>query len=303
MKIEELMQIHLQFKVRGSMRYLHPTTMPLWSLMQGIQENKKLADLTAEGRAIEDKDVLAKWKPHNLMSVYLGVRFKNTEDGLRRANAEQICEYTGLAGFDFDNVDPQKTLRLLRDVPHVICAAVSISGCGVWCVAPVAASSHKEFILCFAEAAETFKSAGIYGQDLGAFDPTRARFIAFSPEAWWRWDAEGDIPSFMPCGDILKLHTTKKQRKSLKLPKGYKISPELAFDEVRRELETIDTIPDGERNNEKARMCGKLKLVAKKAGVSPAAYYQPFIDAWDKVGSTHNKTVSIANRLLLGGEK
>ena len=39
---------------------------------------------------------------------------------------------------------------------------------------------------------------------------------------------------------------------------------------------------------------------ASKAGVAPAAYFQAFVDEWDKQGSTHKKTVSMANRLLLG---
>ena len=44
----------------------------------------------------------------------------------------------------------------------------------------------------------------------------------------------------------------------------------------------------------------RLKAIAKKAGVNPAAYFQAFVDEWDKQGSTHKKTVSMANRLLLG---
>ena len=78
------------------------------------------------------------------------------------------------------------------------------------------------------------------------------------------------------------------------------MSPELAFDEVRQELSTAATTADGERNTEKARQCGRLKAIAKKAGVNPAAYFQAFVDTWDEVGSTHKKTVSMANRLLLG---
>jgi len=69
---------------------------------------------------------------------------------------------------------------------------------------------------------------------------------------------------------------------------------------VRQELSRAATTADGERNTEKARQCGRFKAIAKKAGVNPAAYVQAFVDTWDEVGSTHKKTVSMANRLLLG---
>ena len=91
-----------------------------------------------------------------------------------------------------------------------------------------------------------------------------------------------------------------RSRAESRQPAGYKLSPELAFDEVRQELATAATTADGDRNTEKARQCGRLKAIAKKAGVNPAAYFQAFVDEWDKQGSTHKKTISMANRLLLG---
>jgi len=154
---------------------------------------------------------------------------------------------------------------------------------------------------CFADGVAAFEAAGLPGLDKGAHDPTRARFVASSPECWWRWDADGDIPAFQPVGNISVLSSAKKKgRAPPKLPAGYKISPELAFDEVRQELSRAATTADGDRNTEKARQCGRLKAIAKKAGVNPAAYFQAFVDEWDKQGSTHKKTLSMANRLLLG---
>ena len=85
----------------------------------------------------------------------------------------------------------------------------------------------------------------------------------------------GDIPAFQPVGDLAMLGKKKKEsRGKTKLPKGYQMSPELAFDEVRQELSTAATTADGNRNTEKARHCGRLKAIAKKAGVNPAAYFR-----------------------------
>ena len=298
MTMIEVMNIPIQFKPRGIMRNLYSTPFPLWSLIKGIQESKALAVLTAEGRALTDKDAFKAWKPRNLMSVYLAVKFKEAEG---RADEANVCGYTGLAGFDFDDVEAAPLLEKLHDIPQVVCAGVSASGRGVWCAARVACGTAQEYKLCFAEGVKTFQVAGLSGLDIGAHDPTRARFVASSPECWWRWDADGDIPAFQPVGNISVLGSAKKKgRAAPKLPAGYKISPELAFDEVRQELATAATTADGERNTEKARQCGRLKAIAKKAGVNPAAYFQAFVDTWDEVGSTHKKTVSMANRLLLG---
>ena len=301
MTIAEVMNAHLQFKPRGSARNLHPTSMPLWSLIKGVQENKPLAETTAQGRQIlasEGKEAFKAWKPKNLMAVYLGCRFKEANG---RADEANVCGYTGLAGFDFDDVDSGEVLEKLREIPQVVCAGVSASGKGVWCAARVACGTAQEYMACFADGVAAFEAAGLPGLDKGAHDPTRARFVASSPECWWRWDADGDIPAFQPVGDISVLSSAKKKgRAAPKLPTGYKTSPELAFDEVRQELATAAITADGDRNTEKARQCGRLKAIAKKAGVNPAAYFQAFVDEWDKQGSTHKKTVSMANRLLLG---
>lgn len=297
MTIADIMNIQLQFKPRGIMRNLHATSMPFWSLIKGIQESKPLAVLTAEGRALTDKEAFKVWKPRNLMSVYLAVKFKVVEG---QANEANICGYTGLAGFDFDDVEAAPVLEKLRDIPQVVCAGVSASGKGVWCAARVACGTAQEYVACFADGVAALSAAGLPGLDKGAHDPTRARFVASSPECWWRWDADGDIPAFQPVGDISVLSAKKKQTHKRKMPEGYKLSPELAFDEVRQELATAATTADGDRNTEKARQCGRIKAIAKKAGVAPAAYFQAFVDEWDKQGSTHKKTVSIATRLLLG---
>jgi hypothetical protein len=235
------------------------------------------------------------------MSVYLAVKFREAEG---RADEANVCGYTGLAGFDFDDVDAGAVLEKLREIPQVVCAGVSASGKGVWCAARVACGTAREYMACFADGVAAFEAAGLPGLDKGAHDPTRARFVASSPECWWRWDAMGDIPAFQPVGNISVLSGAKKKgRAAPKLPAGYKISPELAFDEVRQELSRAATTADGERNTEKARQCGRLKAIAKKAGVNPAAYFQAFVDTWDEVGSTHKKTVSMANRLLLGKKR
>lgn len=299
MTIADIMNIPLQFKVKGTMRNLHATPMPLWSMLKGMKENKALAELTAYARAIPDKEEFKAWKPKNLMSIYFAVRFKEVEG---RPDTANIGGYTGLAGFDFDDVEAAPVLEKLHEIPQVVCAGVSASGKGVWCAAHVACGTAQEYVAAFAKGIETFVGAGFTGMDLGAHDPTRARFVASSPECWWRWDAEGDIPPFTPDGNIMVLGRAKKEGRKAKMPAGYSCSPELAFDEVRSVLASADTVADGDRNTEKAHQCGKLKAIAKKAGVQPAAYFQAFVDKWDEAGSTHKKTVSIANRLLLGGK-
>ncbi len=304
MTIDMVMNTSLAFKVKGSARNLHPTGMPMWSLLKGVQENASLADLTAQGREIlrtAGKEEFKAWKPRNLMSVYFAVRFRQA-DG--RADEANVAGYTGLAGFDFDDVEAAPVLEKLHEIPQVVCAGVSASGMGVWCAARVACGTAQEYAAAFARGIETFQAGGFTGMDIGAHDPTRARFVASSPESWWRWDAMGDIPAFQPDGNICVLSNRKRERKATTaLPEGYKCSPELALDEVRQVLAGAQEAADGDRNTEKARMCGQLKAIAKKAGVQPAAYFPAFVEAWDNVGSTHKKTVSIANRLLLGGGK
>jgi len=304
MTISDVMHTPLHFKTRGAARNLHPTTMPAWSLLKGIRENAALATLTAEGREVlktSGKEAFQAWKPKNLMAVYFGCRYK---DPTGRADEKNVAGYTGLAGFDFDNVDAPAVLEALHGIPQVVCSGISASGQGVWCAARVAAATAQEYIACFADGVKAFQAAGLPGIDVGAHDPTRARFAASDPNAWWRWDAEGDIPAFQPVGDLSLLGSRKKEgRGKAKMPANYILSPELAFDEVRAVLSTAAETEDGERNSEKARQCGKLKTVAAKAGVSPAAYAAAFIGEWDKQGSTHKKTVSMANRLLLGGKK
>lgn len=301
MTIESIMQIHLSFKPRGTMRNLHPTAMPLWSLVKGIRENAKLAETTAEGRRIlaeRGKEAFKEWKPGNLMSVYLAVRFKDAEG---RPCAENVAGYTGLAGFDFDDVDAQAVLATLRSVPQVVCAGISASGSGVWCAAHVAAATAQEYALCFADGIRAFLEAGLPGIDVGAHDPTRARFAAACPECWWRWDAEGDVPAFAPVGDLSLLGKEKARgRVKTKLPEGYALSPELAFDEARRVIGEIKDVQVGERDTTMASMCGRIKGIARKAGVNPSAYAGQFIAEWDAKGYPHKKTVSQVNRLLLG---
>lgn len=302
MDIMSLMFTPLHFKLRGSMRNLYETTMPLWSLIKGIQDNTTLAETTRQGRELrkQNKDEFKKWKPKNLMSIYLGVTFG---DMTGRAKADNVKGYTGLAGFDFDDVNVAETLKLLQSVPQVICAGVSISGVGVWCAAHVAAATETEYLSCFAEGIRVFKEVGITGIDTGAHDPTRARFVASDPECWWRWDCD-EIPPFMPVGDWALLTSTKKKRKKrIKIPDGYVMSKELAYDEAKAIIGEADEIEDGERNNAKARQIGKLKALAERAKVPVETYVQPFMDKWDEVGSTHKKTVSMVNRLMLNGEK
>lgn len=302
MTIADILQIPLSFKPRGTMRNLHATTMPLWSLIKGIRENAKLAETTAEGRRIlteQGKEAFKDWKPRSLMSVYLGVRFKDAEG---RPCAENVAGYTGLAGFDFDDVDAPAVLAALRAVPQVVCAGVSASGSGVWCAAHVAAATAQEYALCFADGIRAFGEAGLPGIDIGAHDPTRARFAAACPECWWRWEAEGDVPAFQPVGDLTLLGKEKKMkgRGKAKLPEGYAETPELAFDEARQIIAGIKDVQVGERDTTMASMCGQLKAVARKAGVNPTAYAGPFIAEWDAKGYPHRKTVSQVNRLLLG---
>ena len=301
MTIVEVMNIQLHFKVRGVMRNLHPTTMPLWSLLGGIQSNAALAETTAAGRSLPADEFKA-WKPRNLMSVYLAAKYKD-RDG--RAEEENLCGYTGLAPFDFDDVEIADTMAKLRCVPQVVCAAVSASGKGVWGAARVACATKLEYHKCFAEGIRVFKEAGLSGLDAAA-DPTRARFVSASPECWWRFDAVGDVPAFEPVGDLMLLEspTKAKRREKVKLPSGYnQMSLEVGFDEARLIIQGAKDVPDGEHNTAKAVMCGQLKSLAARVGVNPSAYAGLFISAWDEVGSTHKKTVSMCNRLLLGADK
>jgi len=304
MNIAEVMNTPLHFKVRGSARNLHPTCMPLWSMLKGIRENATLADVTEQGRVIlksAGKEKFQAWKPKNLMSVYFGCKFRDA-DG--RADEANVSGYTGLAGFDFDGVEPAPVLAALKDIQQVVCAGISASGRGVWCAARVSAGTAQEYVACFARGIQTFQVAGLTGLDIGAHDPTRARFAAADPDCWWRWDAQGDVPAFQPDGDLSVLGSRKtEKRRKPKLPENYQPSFEMVFDEVREILSTCASIADGDRNTEKARQCGLLKALAAKAGVPPATYAAAFIEAWDKVGSTHKKTVSIASRLLIGNTK
>lgn len=290
------MHIQLHFKVKGSMRNLHPTTMPLWALIKGIQENEKLHELTADGRNL-DPDEFKKWKPRNLMAIYLGAKYRDKKG---RPDLENVSGYTGLAGYDFDDVTPDEVLPLLKSIPQVVCAGVSASGSGVWCAAKVNAATDTEYRACFADGLKAFLDAGLPGIDRGCHDPTRARFVAGDPDCWWRYDAMDDIPAFEPVGDLNLLgNPNKKKKKQVKLPSNYKLSPELAHDQMLMKLQEVDDVEDGDRNNAKARMCGEIKNLARKAGVSPEVYAKEFIDKWDAAGSTHKKTVSMVNRLML----
>jgi len=300
MNILDLMSVQLHFKRFGSAHSLHPSTMPLWSLMKGVQESVPLANLTAQGRSVlaeKGEEAFKAWKPSNLMSVYLAPKFRDPKG---RADKDNLSGYTGLAGFDFDDVNAPAVLEALKAVQQVVCAGVSVSGKGVWCAARVSAATGGEYLAAFAEGVRVFQEAGLKGLDIGAHDPTRARFAASCPEAWWRYWAD-DVPAFEPVGDISLLGTPKKGRaKKAKLPVGYTMGPEMAFDEARQIVAGAAEVPDGERNAAKARMCGKLKNVAEKAGVDPAVYAPLFIETWDNAGSTKKKTRSIANRLLRG---
>ncbi len=303
MTITDAMSIHVAFKVRGSMRNLHPTTMPLWSLIQGVQSNRRLAEVTAQGREVlrsQGKDAFQSWKPQNLMAVYFACRFRSLTG---RADADNVSGYTGLAGFDFDGVDTARVLAALKEVPQVVCAGVSASGKGVWCVALVSAATGQEYLAAFARGVQTFREVGLgQGLDVGAHDATRARFAAASPECWWRFDAEGDLPAFAPDGDITVLSGASKKgrgRTKQKLPADYVPSPELAFDMARQIVAEAEQVEDGDRNNAKARMAGQLKALANKTGVPAATYAPLFVETWDKVGATPKKTRNIARRLLL----
>ena len=74
----------------------------------------------------------------------------------------------------------------------------------------------------------------------------------------------------------------------------------MAFDEARQIIAEIKDVQVGERDITMASMCGRLKAVARRAGVNPAAYAGAFIAEWDAKGYPHKKTVSQVNRLLLG---
>lgn len=306
MTISDIIQIPLSFKPLGSCRCRHRSLMPLWSLVKGIRENAKLAETTAAGRRIlaeQGKDAFKDWKPEHLMSVYFAPKFKDGEGkNQMRANTENLVGYTGLAGFDFDGVDAPAVLAALRAVPQVVCAGISASGSGVWCAAHVAAATAQEYALCFADGIRAFREAGLPGLDIGAHDPTRARFAASCPECWWRWEAEGEVPAFLPIGDLGLLGKEKKQRGfgKGKLPEGYVLTPELAFDEARQIIAEIKDVQVGERDTTMASMCGRMKAAARRAGVNPAAYVGPFIAEWDAKGYPHKKTLSQVNRLLLG---
>ena len=299
MNIIDVMNTHLHYKVRGTMRNLHPTTMPLWALIKGVRENKGLAELTAQGRAIGNHDEFVMWKPRNLLSVYLAPRFRDAEG---RADEANVCGYTGLAGFDFDGVEnPLEVMEKLREVPQVVCASTSVSGKGVWCVARVSASTAAEYLSCYAAGVSAFRERNIPGIDIGIWDVTRARFVSSCPECWWRWDGI-DVPAFEPVGDLTVLESEKKKngkKRQVQMPSGYRqTSLGLAMDQVRQVLMQADDVPDGERNTEKARELGQIKAIAERAGVDPEIYKQSFIDKWDSVGSTRKKTRNMANRLL-----
>lgn len=299
MDIADLMNTHIQFKVRGSQRNLYPGTMPIWSMVKGITDNKNLANTTKELRSLPIEEY-KKQKARRLMAVYLGVRFRDTKG---KATKENVSKYTGIAGYDFDNVDVIVTLLKLQSIPEVFCAGLSASGSGVWCACKINAATSKEFALCFAKGIGAFREAGIVGIDIGAHDPTRARFVAHDPNFWWRWDALDDIPGFDPDGDLLLLGKPKKNKNHNVnlLPEGYQPSPEVCYDMAREIVSVAAETPDGERNNAKAYMCGRLKWLANRAKVPASTYAPLFIEAWDAVGSTHSKTVSMATRLLING--
>ncbi len=305
MNIVDVLNVPLHFKIRGSLRKMHPTTMPLWSMLHGIQDNHRLAQTTEEGRRVateQGKEAFKTWKPRNLMAVYFAPVFK---DPAGRPNTDNLSGYSGLAGFDFDGVDDVVSLTaVLKGMPHVVCGGVSASGKGVWCVARVAASTLAEYHACYAEGVAGFLSAGLESVDKGCFDPTRARFVAADPDCWWRWDTLGDIPPLLPVGDVGILRTSKKHKHvEMTLPLGYSMGPELACDEVRLILAEADDIEDGERNNFKAHQLGKIKALCRRHNLSPNPFAIMFIQYWDNAGSTHKKTVQMVERLLLKPDK
>ena len=89
----------------------------------------------------------------------------------------------------------------------------------------------------------------------------------------------------------------------MKTPPDYHMSPELAFDAVRDILSEIPDFQVGERNNEMARMCGKLKNLAKNTGVNIEIYGNAFTKAWDDAGYDPKRTRSMVSRLLLVKDK
>lgn len=303
MTIVEVMNVQLHFKQRGTMRNLYRHTMPLWSLVQGIRQNVTLAATTAEGRALlaKEKAEYTSWKPRSLMAVFPAVKFG--ADGTSQST--NIVGYTGLAGFDFDNVDVSETITLLKLIPSVVVIGVSASGRGVWCFAHIAAATAQEYAKCYAAGIQACLNVGIENVDRGTHDPTRARFVSSDPNCWWREDVIGDIVPLAPAGD-LSLLTTKPEKvtvKKMRVPKGYTPSKELVFDEARAIVQGAADVPDGERNNAKAKMCGQLKALAEHNNLNPSTFSQMFLDAWDEAGSTPKKTREMMGRMMLGKSK
>lgn len=298
MKIIDALHIPIRFKPRGTMRKLYYSPMPLWALLEGLKENQKLKVLTERGRAlaITNPTEFKSWKPSNLMSAYPSVYFK---EGEVPANKDHVIGLTGLAVFDFDDVDVEFTLRALKEIPECIAGIESVSGRGVWAICAVDASTPSEYERCYAAGIETMTLAGITGIDCGVFDINRARFLAHSSKLWWRCGADR-VPAFPPKGDINVLPKRQKRERT-ELPPNYVMTPSVLSAEIRAELETAKDVPDGEHNNAKASQAGIIKSLCIKAGVSPALYFNDFCAAWDAVGSTPKKTRDIANRLLLGG--
>lgn len=303
MTIEQIMSIQLHFKQRANMRSLYPSTMPLWSIIQGAQENQRLKATTEEARKLKNTDSKAynKFKAANFVAVYFGAKFGEND----KPDLPSVTGYTGLAGFDFDDIkQPLELIEDLKLIPEIVCASVSVSGTGVWCVARVAVGTAGEYMRAYARGIQTFMDNGLIGMDLGCHDPTRARFISYCPDAWWRWDANGDIPAFVPDGDTTVLRSpTSKYHIYMILPESYKMSPEVAHDAMLRLFAENMNVPDGEMNNAKARMAGKLKGLIRRGKLSPEVAYDGYLAHWDALGSTKKKTRSIANRLLLEKER
>lgn len=147
-------------------------------LLLGLKYLSIINEIRTCGDEKRIRDLKRYYLPAGTISAVLATR----DSGV--ALQDKLRKYTSLLVIDLDHLEnPEAMKEQLKQIPYIWYASVSVSGHGVFAIAPLATEDYTKHLAYFKAIQKDLAGRGIV-MDKNTCDVTRLRIVSYDPDPW-----------------------------------------------------------------------------------------------------------------------